>query len=64
MQSLLMISLTTWIFYLKTKDQVFDVLMDVMDLVENQSGKKIMISRTNNGGKFTSNKFKDFLQRS
>lgn len=43
----------TWIFYLKTKDHVFDVFRDFKALVENQIGKKILILRTDNGGEYT-----------
>jgi len=40
----------TWILYLKTKDQVFDIFGDFKALLENQIGKKIKILRKNNGG--------------
>lgn len=52
----------TWIFFLKTKDQVFDVFRDLKARVENQTGNKIKIPRINNGGEYTSNEFKDFCR--
>jgi hypothetical protein len=42
----------TWIFFLRQKSKVFQHLKDFKALVETQSGKKIKILRTNNGGEY------------
>ena len=50
----------TWIYLLKSKDEVFEKFKEFKSLVENISEKKIKILRSDNGGEFTSNEFKDF----
>lgn len=50
----------TWIYFMKNKDEVFSRFKEFKALVENQTGKKIKILRSDNGGKYTSNAFKDF----
>lgn len=40
----------TWIYLLKTKDEVFDHLIEFKDLVENDIGKKIKVFLLDNGG--------------
>jgi transposase InsO family protein len=52
----------TWIYFLKTKDEVFDQFQEFKALVENQTGKKIKVLRSDNGGEYTSNEFKDFCR--
>ena len=47
---------------LKRKNEVFGKLKEFKVLVENLSKKNINILRSNNGGKFTSNEFKDFYK--
>jgi len=39
-----------WIFFMKTKDQVFKRFQEFKALMENQMGKKIEVLRKNNGG--------------
>lgn len=53
----------TWIFFLKNKDQAFDMFRVFKALVESQTKKKIKILRTVNGGEFTSNEFIDFCNK-
>lgn len=53
----------TWIFFLKTKGEVFKWFQEFKALVENQTGKKIKTLRSDNGGKYTSNDFDDFCAR-
>lgn len=53
----------TWIFYLKHKDEAFDVFKDFKVLIENQTGKRIEVFRSDNGGKYTSNEFVDFCKK-
>jgi transposase InsO family protein len=52
----------TSIFFMKTKDEVFVQFSEFKAQVENQIGKKIKVSRSDNGGEYTSNDFKDFCK--
>jgi transposase InsO family protein len=52
----------TWIFFMKTKDEVFNRFQEFRAQVENQIGKKIKVLRSDNGGEYTSNEFKDFYK--
>src|SRR5579871_3456526 len=52
----------TFIYLLKTKGKAFDKFKNFQALVENQQNKKIKRIRSNNGGEFTSKKFKQHLQ--
>jgi hypothetical protein len=53
----------TWIYFLKTKDEVFSRFMEFKSLVENQIGKKIKVLRLDNGGEYTSKEFKISARR-
>jgi hypothetical protein len=48
---------------MKTKGQVFSRFQEFKALVENQTGKKIRVSRSDNGGEYTSKKFMEFYAR-
>jgi hypothetical protein len=50
----------SWIFFMKTKGQVFSQFEEFKALVENQKGKKIRVLRLDNGGEYTSKEFMDF----
>jgi hypothetical protein len=50
----------SWIFFMKTKGHVFNWFQEFKALVENQTGRKIRVLRTNNGGEYTSKEFNDF----
>jgi hypothetical protein len=50
----------TWIFFTKTKDEIFSRFREFRAQVENQICKKIKVLRLDNGGEYTSNDFKDF----
>src|SRR5579871_4185353 len=52
----------TFIYLLKTKGEAFDKFKNFQALVENQQNKKIKRIRSDNGGEFTSKKFKQYLQ--
>jgi transposase InsO family protein len=52
----------TWIFFMKTKDEVFSRFREFKVLVENQTGKQVNVLRSNNGGEYTSNEFKKFCK--
>jgi transposase InsO family protein len=47
---------------LKTKDEVLNKFQEFKALVENLSKRKIKVLRSNNGGEYTSNEFKDFCK--
>jgi transposase InsO family protein len=52
----------TWIYFLKKKDEVFKWFRSFKALVENQTGKKIKILRTDNGTEYESNEFNDYCR--
>jgi hypothetical protein len=43
-------SRNTWIYFLKTKDELFNRVQEFMDLVEKHTSRKIHILRYDNGG--------------
>ncbi|KAB2634249.1 hypothetical protein D8674_042770 [Pyrus ussuriensis x Pyrus communis] len=47
----------SWIYMMKRKDKVLDIYLEWKNMVENKTGKKIKILRSNNGGEYTSNLF-------
>jgi hypothetical protein len=53
-------SRNTWIYFLKTKDEVFDRFKEFMTLVENYTGRRILVLRSDNGGEYTSNAFVEY----
>jgi hypothetical protein len=50
----------TWIYFLKAKSMVFAWFQEFRALVENQSGKRIKVLRSDNGGEYSSRQFVDF----
>ena len=50
-----------WVFFLKSKSQVFEFFKNWKSMVENQFGRKIKILRSDNGGEYCSNAFSEFL---
>ena len=52
----------TWIYFLKKKDEVFEMFKEFKALIENLSERKIYILRSGNGGEFTSNEFNDLCK--
>jgi transposase InsO family protein len=55
-------SCKTWIYFLKTKDEVFSRFQEFKALVENQTRKKIKVLRSDNGGEYTSKEFEGFCK--
>ena len=53
----------TWIYFLKTKSEVFKRFQEFKALVKNQIGKRIKVLRSDNGGEYTSREFVDFCTR-
>ncbi|KAH9291809.1 hypothetical protein KI387_043002 [Taxus chinensis] len=53
----------TWIYFLKTKDEVFSHFQEFKALVENSTGRKIKVLRSDNGGEYKGNDFQDLCTR-
>ena len=53
----------TWIYFLNTKDEAFDLFREFKALVENTTGKKIEVLRSNNGGEYIDKDFTDFYAK-
>jgi transposase InsO family protein len=56
-------SRNTWIYFLRKKSEVFDKFKEFKTLVENQTEKKIKVLRTDNGGEFCGNEFKELCKK-
>ena len=50
----------TWIYFLKAKLEVFERFREFKTLVENQTGRKICVLKTDNGVEYTSNEFLEY----
>ena len=50
----------TWIYFLKTKDEVFDRFREFKAPIKNAIGKKIKVLRSDNGGEYIDKDFTDF----
>lgn len=51
----------TWLTLLPSKDKVFDAFLNFQNYVTNQFNGKIKVLRSDNGGEYTSHKFKEHL---
>ena len=54
----------TWIYFRKNKDEVLSRFKEFKALIENHTEKKIKTFRSDNGGEFTSNEFKELCKDS
>jgi hypothetical protein len=52
----------TWVYFLKSKDEVFSKFKEFKALIENLSERKIKILRSDNGGEYTSKEFVSFCK--
>ena len=52
----------TWIYFLKTKNEVFRKFKEFKALIENHSERRIKTLRTDNGGEYTSKEFESFCK--
>jgi hypothetical protein len=52
-----------FVYFLKSKSEVFTVFCNFKALLENQFGKTIKALRTDNGGKYVSKQFSDYLEK-
>ena len=57
-------SRNTWVYFMKNKDEVFSKFKEFKALIENHTEKKIKTFRSDNGGEFTSNEFKELCKDS
>eukprot|EP00253_Pinus_taeda_P002451 PITA_02451 len=53
----------TWIYYLKHKDEAFEIFIKFKALIGNQIGKRIKVFRSDNGGEYMSNEFIAFCKK-
>lgn len=53
----------TYVYFLKEKNQVFQHFKEFRVLVENQTGNKIKVLRTDNGGEFCSREMENYLKQ-
>ena len=49
-----------WVYFLKTKDEVFQHFLEFHAMVERETGKKLKCLRINNGGEYTFNAFEAY----
>jgi transposase InsO family protein len=52
----------TWVYFLKSKDEVFNKFKEFKTLIENLYERKIKILRSDNGGEYTSKEFVNFYK--
>ena len=52
-----------WIYFLQKKSEVFAKFKEFKALIENQSENKIKVLRTDNGGEFCGNEFKELCKK-
>ena len=52
-----------WIYPIKVKGECLDKFKEFKALVENRCEKKIKMLRSDNGGEFMSNQFREFLKK-
>jgi hypothetical protein len=52
----------TWVYFLKSKDEVFNKFKEFKVLIENLSERNIKILRSDNGGEYTSKEFVNFCK--
>jgi len=53
-----------WVYLMKTKDKVFPKFQEFKAKVENLTGKRIKMLRSNNGGEYTSKEITTFYKES
>jgi transposase InsO family protein len=52
----------TWVYFFRSKSEVFSVFKALLSLVETQFSAKIIIFQSDSGGEYMSNEFQFFLQ--
>src|ERR1700693_4678884 len=51
-----------WVFLAENKSDTFQIFKTFVTRVENETGRQIKILRTDNGGEYTGNEFRQFVQ--
>jgi len=51
-----------WIFFMQKKSETYSKFCEFKALVEKESGKKVKALRSDNGGEYISDEFKDFCK--
>ena len=51
-----------WVYFLKQKEEVFSRFVEWKAMVEKASGRKLKRVRSDNGGEYTSTRFKEYLR--
>jgi hypothetical protein len=52
-------TIKTWVYYIRTKYDIFDTFKKWKSLVENETGKRLKCIRSENGGEYCSKEFYD-----
>jgi hypothetical protein len=52
-----------WILFMQKNDQTFSKFYEFKSFVEKELGKKVKALRSDNGGEYISNEFKDFCSK-
>ena len=52
-----------WVYLLKTKDQVFKTFQEFHAMVERETGRSLKCLRSDNGGEYTSQQFRDYCAK-
>jgi transposase InsO family protein len=52
-----------WVYFLRTKDQVFNYFQEFHVMVERETNKKLKCLRSDNGGEYTSKEFKAYCAK-
>ena len=52
----------TWVYFLKTKDEVFGKFKEFKAIIENHLERRIKTLKTNNGGEYNSREFEFFCK--
>ena len=53
----------TWLYLMKTKEEVFPIFQAFHTMIQNQFSAKIQVLRSDNGGEFVNQRFKAFFQQ-
>ena len=56
-------SISVWVYTLKSKDEVFETFLVWKKMVENQTGRKIKVLRSDNGTKYRNDQFSYFYKK-
>ena len=52
-----------WVYFMRTKDQVFNYFQEFHVMTERETGNKLKCLRSDNGGEYTSKEFKAYCAK-